>query len=102
MNLTEGDITPNLRHVNSDVFYTPLRSLCAAAIFGAVVVTQLLMRTCYDEFTVYCTVMAFQCNWCLYIHMVTHTGCLIVTTWNKGDVASNCHEFALVDTQQSF
>lgn len=58
MKLTEGDITTNLGLVNSDVFYTSLHSLCATAIFGAVV-TQLLMRTCYYEFTVYCTAMAF-------------------------------------------
>lgn len=55
--VSKGDITPNLRLVNNDVFYTPLHRLCETAIFG-VVVTQLLLSTCYYLSTVYCTVMA--------------------------------------------
>lgn len=79
MKLSEGDITSNLRLVNSVFFsfsfflllYTPpLHRLCATAIFGAVV-AQLAMRTCYGELTVYCTVAflfvigAFTFTWLL-------------------------------------
>lgn len=73
MKLSEGDITSNLRLVNSvffSFFYTSLHRLCATAIFGAVV-TQLVMRTCCCEFAVYCTVAflfvigAFTFTWLL-------------------------------------
>lgn len=73
MKLTEGDTTPDLRLVSSNIFYTPLHRLCAAATFGVVVVP-FLMSTYYYEFLFTALLWLFSVIG-LYVYIATHTGC---------------------------